>query len=435
MAPVERERSFVSHDESMSPSSGKMSWADLIMSSSSSGNHSRVASSAERPRGAGVCDHEGHDDELRNVASNCDARRPVRAAGGAAGARGGRTNSPSGCRVDEARNASPPDEVHVLVQPAGSSDTSRNEGEEDWTRSGPKAGMKKGVTCCVTCFLIITGTIVVLAILAAALTSFLFATKSSFMPFCLLSERGSNVCKDDAMQQQQQIFSPPNRGNNIHKDGTLGAALDAMEVRVRNAGITFEFKSPTQRTWFTSPLQDTSGTTGAGISGKVLRSKALIELAIIQAVADDDSGSLDRSVDVKVDAKSALKQGNVIAFRVLEGGFLRMNANRSVERRRRSSLDLSSDQERFLVVMAGVDRVAFYSPTHKRFLRMGGDGTLSASQSIAFHNEDRPRSDEVFALSFLVKENRLHSTFHGKHGRVHRDIANVEVHQIRGLDL
>ncbi len=119
-----------------------------------------------------------------------------------------------------------------------------------------------------------------------------------------------------SMNPEEEIVSRVATASIVMNDGTLGSALDAMEQRIRNAGFQFEFTSPKK-----PPSLDTSSDPATGVSGMVLRSKALIELAIIQAIGTESTGTI---VNTKFDAKSALKQGNVVALRSLAGGFLDM---------------------------------------------------------------------------------------------------------------
>jgi hypothetical protein len=219
-----------------------------------------------------------------------------------------------------------------------------------------------------------------------------------------------------------------NVSGNESKEGTVGFALDAMEVRIRKSGVKFEFSSPNTGAPIISPLTG-SHKASTGRSGKILRSQFLITLAIIQAIGDGhgmDSERIDYSMD-----DTALMDGNVIAFRGREGGYLQMIDNKVV-RNPRNILDIHATHERFVVVRVGVDGVAFYSPFWHRFLYMEGDGRLYGSQSKVVDNDDRPRSYEIFSLEHLVTRKQLHSPSHKREASLFMDSFNVM--QIRGFN-
>jgi hypothetical protein len=232
----------------------------------------------------------------------------------------------------------------------------------------------------------------------------------------------------------KNIGVPTSNSINMN-DGTLGSALDSMEQRVRKGGFEFEFNSPMNPpTTFTSSLARSSDP-AMGMSGKVLRSKALIELAIIQSIGAEHT-STGSTVDCNVDAQRSLKQGNVVALRS-RGAFLDMKDG-LVAVSSRACLDLYATEQWLVVVMVGMDGVAFYSPIQKRFLYMNSTGALAPSQSMAIHSNDRPRAEETFSLKSLVEKKTLHNIYLRKdaqvpmHGRV---VTSFEVVQIPGFDL
>jgi hypothetical protein len=209
-------------------------------------------------------------------------------------------------------------------------------------------------------------------------------------------------------------------------DHTLGAAIETFEERVRKAGVVIDFTPPNGL----EGINPSSSMGGSILSGKVMRLPKLVDLVISQAL---DYGKVpegnvvgDRSNDSR-----AVVQGNVVALYVPTGkGFLYLKG-KEIKYTSSAKMPLSLEWGRFLVVSAGPDRsVAFYNPTHRRFLAAREDGTLEASTCQAIHADDRPRAAETFLTGHW-------NTAQGG-VRFQNKLLNksyyMEVMQIRGFD-
>lgn len=211
-----------------------------------------------------------------------------------------------------------------------------------------------------------------------------------------------------------------------HGEYTLGSAIETFEDRVRKAGIVIEFTPPNGL----ENINPSSSSSGSILSGKVMRLPKLVDLVIAQAL---DYGRVpegnvigDRNNDSK-----AVIPGNIVALYVPSSkGFLYMKG-KEIKYTTSSKMPISLEWGRFLVVSAGSDRsVAFYNPTHRRFLGAKEDGSFEASSCQAIHSDDRPRAGE----SFIPGHWHTPNSGIRFHNRLLNKSFYIEVIQIRGFD-
>jgi phage shock protein A len=227
----------------------------------------------------------------------------------------------------------------------------------------------------------------------------------------------------------------------VARPETLGDALDRLEERIARAGLRVVISSPNgydenQDHKRTSPdsLQPPVSMT----SGQILRAPMLIEFAISRAIdVGRASVSSVGQVVLPSNVRTALTAGNVVAlYNPTNGCFLRIygtSADFDGGARDLGELPFEWEAERFVVVAAGNNRVAFFNPSYRRFLRMEADGTLLADGSLALHIGDRPRVDEIFDVDCLASGDTpyLCNTY------FHTDLSDdcqCEVAQIAGLE-
>lgn len=234
-----------------------------------------------------------------------------------------------------------------------------------------------------------------------------------------------------------------------HDDETLGASLEKLDDRLRRSGLQLSVTAPNgyadkKLSDDGDEVPDVKRNDAAMISGQVLRCPQLIEFAITQAI--DVGRATLGDVGVKIlgndERVATLTAGNVVAlYNALSKCFLRVKfgvADLGGGQRDVTNLPLEEGSQRFLVVAAGRDRVAFFSPCDRRFLRMlDSVGRLGANGSPALHTRDRPRVDEIFEVAYLNRDVPvLYNSFYEKKGYLGtpHQYEQFEVVQIRGLD-
>ena len=181
----------------------------------------------------------------------------------------------------------------------------------------------------------------------------------------------------------------------VHAFGeqTVGAAIEAFE-EIASALFSLpaltaaKDKADKNATTFSPPV-------------KLLRLPSTIELGISMEI--DQNKATHQSIGTLSD-KSALVEGNIVAlYSVNHMKFVRMG-EKSVDcsggPKAIGKLPFDWDSERFLVVNAGNGRIAFYSPSHRRFLT-SQDGLAEASSLIG-NLDDSPRCNESFRVQCLV---------------------------------
>lgn len=170
---------------------------------------------------------------------------------------------------------------------------------------------------------------------------------------------------------------------------TVGAAIEILEAKLASKGI--EFKVPP----FTRKSEK------GKVDGEILRLPTLIHLGIIHGIDKMDAAT-EQSIGKPASPGEALVPGNVIAL-YFHGGssFLRICNERADFGGRSKPIDelpLEWDSERFLVVDAGNGNIAFYSPSHRRFLGCKNGKFSGAGYPIVNINES-PRANETFEIS------------------------------------
>lgn len=215
---------------------------------------------------------------------------------------------------------------------------------------------------------------------------------------------------------------------------TLGAAIEASEERVRNAGVIVEFIPPNGLEGTVAPSMSTScgvGGASSAVPGRVIRLPKLIDLAISQAI---DYGRVSETdIGLRSNDATAVVEGNVVALYVANSkAFVYMNG-KDVKHLHSADakLPLSLEWGRFLVVSAGPDRsVAFYNPIHRRFLAAAEDEGFEASACQASHADDHPRAAESFHPGPWNAPNKgIRFRNHLRHRSYY-----LEVVQVRGFD-
>ena len=130
----------------------------------------------------------------------------------------------------------------------------------------------------------------------------------------------------------------------------------------------------------------------------------MIDLAITHGI-DTESKATEHSVGFQVhgsSVKKTLLPGNVVTlYNCSQGGsFLRVQGKRADCNGGHGKIDrlpLKWSSERFLVVDAGNETIAFYNPIHRRFLGFQ-NGTLSAEGYPIVHANESPRANECFQV-------------------------------------
>jgi hypothetical protein len=201
---------------------------------------------------------------------------------------------------------------------------------------------------------------------------------------------------------------------------TLGAALDAFEQRVSNAGTVLDISVP-------RGCKEKDG--GNKISGKVLRCPNLVDLAIKQAIAYGKA--TEDKVTVILDDESNVVPGNVVALYDRNKHCFLTPFGEKKDSACRYHLPRTSESEFFLVVSGRIEcSIALYSPIHHCFLLHDEQlSLLHSPKSQAIHDDDRPRSNETF--TFCKGPQNMNKRVMLKIGGA---TTSYEIMQVKGFD-
>ena len=173
---------------------------------------------------------------------------------------------------------------------------------------------------------------------------------------------------------------------------SVGAAIRELEEKLAKQGILVQVPNlgseRTQLKNYTS-------------CGKLLCLSLLICLGISHAIDTSDTTSEENVAKFSHDCRNDLVPGKVIAlYDANQGAFLRLiggkvdygGGDKSMKQ-----LPFEWDSERFLVVKARNNSIAFYSPSHRKFLACQ-NGRLTAGYPI-MHHDEMPRTSESFRIA------------------------------------
>ena len=171
--------------------------------------------------------------------------------------------------------------------------------------------------------------------------------------------------------------------------GSVGAAIQELEEKLASKGIVMQVPEVTR---------DASKDKACG---KLLRLPTMIHLAIEHAI-DSSTGAMTQSNvgTMKYDYTNVLVAGSVVAlYDKKKGCFLRMVDDRADfygGRTDLAQLSMTRVAERFVVVRARNDCIAFYNPSQRRFLGCC-QGSMTTGYPIV-HFDEYPRGNDSFRV-------------------------------------
>jgi hypothetical protein len=198
-----------------------------------------------------------------------------------------------------------------------------------------------------------------------------------------MDEKGAPSCGDEsAIIVDGYVSSIPH---------SVGAAIQELEEKLASKGIVMQMPDIKRK-----PDKKYKA------DGKLLRLPFIISLGIVHAI--DTSDATEGSVAcIDSDYQNVLVPGNVVA---LHGGdafgkpaFLRLkgdSADYGGGYKQADQLPIAYDSERFVVVRAPNNRIAFYSPPHRRFLGCR-NGSVTTGYPIV-NLDEIPRANECFSV-------------------------------------
>ena len=173
---------------------------------------------------------------------------------------------------------------------------------------------------------------------------------------------------------------------------SVGAAIRELEEKLAKQGIIVQV--PNLASERTQLKTNTA-------CGKLLRLPLLICVGISHAIDTSDTAGEENVAKFSHDSTNDLVPGKVIAlYDASQGAFLRLkggNVDYGGGCKNMNQLPFDWEYERFLVVKAWNNHIAFYSPTNRRFLACQ-NGRLTAGYPIVHHDE-MPRASESFRIA------------------------------------
>jgi hypothetical protein len=186
---------------------------------------------------------------------------------------------------------------------------------------------------------------------------------------------------------------PDLASNRAFGEQTLGAAIEAFE-EIASGLFSLQVFAPAK-------AEEEKSVKKSSVAGKTLRLPLMIELGITAAI--DQNKATQQSIGSLSD-KSALVEGNIVAlYSPGAGSFVRiMDYGNSVsvdffDPQDIDKLPFEWNSERFLVVDAGNGCIAFYSPSHRRFLA-AHEGRAEANGYPIGKLNETPRCNETFRV-------------------------------------
>ena len=171
---------------------------------------------------------------------------------------------------------------------------------------------------------------------------------------------------------------------------SVGAAIQDLEDNLASKGIVVHVPDVKREPNKTDKAD-----------GKLLRLPFIISLGIVHAIDTSDATEVNVA-HISSDVSKVLVPGKVVALHYGSGNqpaFLRLmgdTADYGGGRRGIQQLALGCNSERFVIVRARDDRIAFYSPTQRRFLGCR-NGNMTAGYPIV-HLDEIPRANESFSV-------------------------------------